>query len=91
MCTRFGVHIFPLFSFGTRFEIFTAVEIQVEVFWVVTACSIVVGYQCHRGPNCLHFHVEDGGSMAFILPQHYTASQPRSKLEFLFRTLMYSY
>jgi len=24
---------------------------QVEVFWVVTPCSIVVGYQCFRGPQ----------------------------------------
>jgi hypothetical protein len=25
----------------------------VKVFWVVTLCSIVVGYQCVRGPCCL--------------------------------------
>jgi hypothetical protein len=31
-----------------RFEVFTAVEIQVEVFWVVTPCSVVVGYQSFR-------------------------------------------
>jgi hypothetical protein len=30
--------------------------IQVEVFWVVMPCSVVVGYQRVRGP-------EDGGSM----------------------------
>jgi hypothetical protein len=36
---------------------------------VVTLCSAVVGYQCFRGPCCLHFHGEsqlhpqDGGSM----------------------------
>jgi hypothetical protein len=35
----------------TRFEVFTAVRIQVEVFWVVMLCSIVVGYQCFRGLN----------------------------------------
>jgi hypothetical protein len=28
-----------------RFEIFTAVKIQVEIFWVVTLCSLAVGYQ----------------------------------------------
>jgi len=28
-----------------RFEVFIAVKIQVEVFWVVTPCGIVVGYQ----------------------------------------------
>jgi len=25
-----------------------------EVFWVVTPCSVVVGYQRFRGPCCLH-------------------------------------
>jgi hypothetical protein len=29
--------------FGTSSEAFTALEIQVEVLWVVTPCSIVVG------------------------------------------------
>jgi hypothetical protein len=28
----------------TRFEVFTAVKIQFEVFWVVTPCSVVIGY-----------------------------------------------
>jgi hypothetical protein len=27
-----------------RFEVFTAVKIQVKVFWVVTPCSVVVGH-----------------------------------------------
>jgi len=44
------------------------VMFQVEFFWVVTLCSLVL-------------HAEDGGIMdlrnAGILPQHYTASQPR--------------
>jgi hypothetical protein len=29
-----------------RFEVFTAVKIQVEFFCVVTPCSDVIGYQC---------------------------------------------
>jgi len=41
-------------SFGT----FTAVMFQVEVFWVVTPCSVVVGYQSFRGPCCLHLQGE---------------------------------
>jgi hypothetical protein len=49
------------------FEAFTAV-IQVEVFWVATPCSVVVGYR------------RFGGSMELsnvgILSQHYTTSQP---------------
>jgi len=36
------------------FEVFTAVKIQVEVFWVVTPCSVVVGYRRFRGPCCVH-------------------------------------
>jgi len=44
---------------------------QAEVVWVMTPCSVVVGYQ----------YDEDGGSMDLwnvgILPQHYTASQLR--------------
>jgi hypothetical protein len=34
------------------FEAFTMVTIQ--VFWVVTPCSVIVGYQRFRGPYCLH-------------------------------------
>jgi len=36
---------------------------QVEVFWVVTVCNVVVGYQRFGCPCCLHLHSEDGGSM----------------------------
>jgi hypothetical protein len=40
------------------------VKYQVEVFWVVTPCSVVVGYQQRLvGPCCLELHPEDGGSM----------------------------
>jgi hypothetical protein len=31
-----------------------AVKIQVEVFWVVTPCSVVVGYRRFGGPCCIH-------------------------------------
>jgi hypothetical protein len=49
-----------------RLEVFTAVRIQVEVLWVVTPCSVVVGYQRFRS---VHF-------------QNYMASQSRrSRLE----------
>jgi len=34
-----------------RFEVFTAVKIQVEFFWVVTLCSDAVGYQ-RFGSHC---------------------------------------
>jgi hypothetical protein len=51
-----------------RFEVFTVVKIEVEVFWVVTPCSAVAGYQHFRGPCCLLLQdevtdPEDGSSM----------------------------
>jgi hypothetical protein len=30
------------------------VKIQIEVFWAVTLCNEVVGYQCFGGPCCFH-------------------------------------
>jgi hypothetical protein len=33
---------------GARFDVFTAVKIQVNVFWIVTLCSVSVGY--HPAP-----------------------------------------
>jgi hypothetical protein len=53
---------------------------KVECFWVVTPCSVTVGYRLFRCPSCLHLH-EDGGSKVIwrvgILPQLYTASEFR--------------
>jgi hypothetical protein len=46
-----------------RFEVLTAVKIQVEIFWVMTLCSVVVEYECFRGPYCLYLQGEDGDSM----------------------------
>jgi len=40
-----------------RLQVFTAVKIHVKHFWVVTPCSVVVGYQCFRDQG------EDGDSM----------------------------
>jgi hypothetical protein len=45
------------------FEAYTAVIFQVEVFWVVTPCSVVAGYQHFRGPCCHHLQGDDEGSM----------------------------
>jgi hypothetical protein len=39
--------------------VFTAEKIQVEVFWVMTPCSVVVGYRRFGGPRCLHLRGED--------------------------------
>jgi hypothetical protein len=35
-----------------------AVMFQVEAFWVVTPCSVVVGYKRFGGPRCLHLQGE---------------------------------
>jgi hypothetical protein len=32
-------------------------KIHVVVFWIVTPCSVVVGYQSFRGSCCVRFHV----------------------------------
>jgi hypothetical protein len=34
----------------TGFEASTTVMFQVEIFWFVTPCDVVVGYQLFRGP-----------------------------------------
>jgi hypothetical protein len=36
----------------------SVLSLQVVVFWVVTPCIVVVGYQRFRGPCCLHLQGE---------------------------------
>jgi len=31
-----------------KFEVFTALKIQAEVFWLVPPCSVAVGYESYR-------------------------------------------
>jgi len=38
---------------NTRFEAFTAMNIQVEVFWIMIPHSVVVGYRRFGGRCCL--------------------------------------
>jgi len=52
-------------SHDESFESFTAVMFSSRGLWVVTPCSVVVGYRRFRGPCCLH------------PTTHSTASQPR--------------
>jgi hypothetical protein len=49
-------------SLVTSFEAYMVVFFQVEVFWVVIPCSVVVGCQSFRG-TCYHHHLAVGGSM----------------------------
>jgi hypothetical protein len=34
--------------------IFMVIQIQVVVFWIMTPCSVMVGYQHFGGPSCFH-------------------------------------
>jgi len=36
-----------------------AIKIQVVVLWIMTSCSIALGYQCFGGPCCLHLQGPD--------------------------------
>jgi len=60
-----------------KFEVFTAMKTQIEVFRDVTPCS--VGYMSFSHRHSLH--TENGGNKLLrnvgILPHNYTASQPR--------------
>jgi hypothetical protein len=55
--------------------------LQIMAFWVVTLCTVVVGYQRFGGPCYLHLHPENGGSKVLrntgVLPHYYMALQPR--------------
>jgi hypothetical protein len=69
-----------------RFEVFTAVKIQVEVFWVVTLYN-VVGYQLSRGPRCLHLQsdvkMETAWNSGKLVSYHNTTRRHKqSNLEF---------
>jgi hypothetical protein len=46
-----------------RFQVLMALTIQVEVFWVVTPCSVVVGYQRFGGP--FYLHLQGGTSVSY--------------------------
>jgi hypothetical protein len=55
-----------------RFEVLTALFMKIQVFWDVTACTLVDSYYSFRGTYCLRVKVveertaleysEDGGS-----------------------------
>jgi hypothetical protein len=60
----------------------TAVKMQVEVLWVVTPYSDVVGYQRFRVPCCLHpirWWMEAAWTSQNLVPHHITI--PRHSLE----------
>jgi hypothetical protein len=52
-----------------------ALKFQVEVFWVVMPCNVVIGYQILRGPCWLYFHHVYGGSMTGPLKHLYATKK----------------
>jgi hypothetical protein len=50
------------------------IHFEVEVFWVVTPCIVVVGYQRFGSPCCLHFQ----GEMAELWILSYFATDSQS-------------
>jgi hypothetical protein len=50
LCTKL-IRLTHVWKYRTHF-----VRIQVSVFWVVTPCSVVVGYRRFGEPCCLHLH-----------------------------------
>jgi len=59
------------------FDLFSAMNVQIAVSWVVTLCSVVVGYQHYEGPYCLHLHftlkIEAAWSSETLVSCHVTA------------------
>jgi len=56
MCVCVCVHAND--RWNARFLVFAAVKFQVELFWVVTPFSFVVGYQRFGSPCCLYLQGE---------------------------------
>jgi len=54
-CKRSG-EISPNYSDVQTENVFVVMKIHVMVFWVVTSCSVVVGYQSLGDPCCLHIY-----------------------------------
>jgi hypothetical protein len=65
------------YEVDAKFEVFTAVEIEVEFLWVRTPRNVVVGYNLS---TLRPLYLDDGGNKVLrnvgILPQHYMASLP---------------
>jgi hypothetical protein len=48
-----------IFSLGyLRLEVLTAVKMTMVIFWAVTQCDFVGGYQSFGGTHCIHLQGE---------------------------------
>jgi hypothetical protein len=56
----------PSYNTSVGFEFFTALKVQVVVFWVVTSRSDVVGCQRFGGPCCLLLNMDPTTSFARV-------------------------
>jgi hypothetical protein len=63
-----------------RLEVFTAVGIQVAVFWVVTPCSVVTSYPPVEKPCTLK--KEAAGCSEMLASNHTTRSHNPEDLDF---------
>jgi hypothetical protein len=65
---------------NVRFEVFMVVKIEVELFWVMTPCSVAVRYLVPEDLAASAFRMKDGGSKLLQnvgIVHHYIASQCR--------------
>jgi hypothetical protein len=63
-------------------EVFTAVKIEVEVFWIVPPCNDMVGYKRFGRPCCLHLHgekMEAPRSVETLISYHVITRRHNSK------------
>jgi hypothetical protein len=51
-------------SSEVRLDVFMAMKIHVVVFWVVTLCSDMVGYQSFGRPCCFHSVINSANKAA---------------------------
>jgi hypothetical protein len=64
---------------------FTEVKIQVEVYWVLTLCS-VIGYECF-GRNC-YLHLQDEVTQKSSIRKEYVWESKITKLGYKFQSTL---
>jgi hypothetical protein len=57
------LHYVIIFISFAVLQVFKAMKIQVQVFWVLTLCSKVVGYQRFGGSCCQHLQLDTNNSV----------------------------